>query len=920
MVARMKKTAKAVKKYPLSLHKPEIVDGLKWLPGVGPSVSRVVIVLDKPESTDIRAGRLLTGQATSRLLAAMRSRSMDAGRTYITTAVKFIPPGGKSAGATHMKMCAECLAGELESRQPQLVVCMGALALKAVVRGSLAFSSIRGTVVPDPLGRPFSVLALHSPGAILRDPSLEDVFLRELETAARFGTTVHTGHAPPEYTVIDRVTDLAGLRDALAGCLHDVCIDCEWHGETWMHPDRYIRTVQMRIDRTWTVIVELFDEGTVKGGEWTAACARQVIDDLPRAWELLKEILENPLLRISGHNIVADAEWLASYGVDILRCEIYDTMLAEHTINPATTYDLIETMKRRLPGRPKYDIEVAEWIRTHPEETRHGFGAVPRNILFPYAALDVEIPAEVEVVQRPLLLPYMEPRESHPSLFDTVLETAKGIAEMETHGLLLDRERFDGISRSYVSQREKLHSRLVNMAAEHGIVPFNPRSNSDLEHMLFTQLKLQPVKTTSGKPWSEVMHQPEDMRGEYSACMDKTVLDILQDEHPFVKTMRLFRKLDTVYKFHLDTKSKADCASKGGGTLSKVWPDGRLRSHFSQMAETARFKSSRPNIQNWPKKAEGCIAEAFDFVNVPPLLRTSIVPSYPGWVFTEADYTQAELFMLAWLSGDAAMWKVLTTPGLDMHDATGVTSFRLEVLDASGRSVEESRVIEMATRDKAAFKRYRSGFIYVDQKGRRLSRAEFENSLRIGAKGVNFGICYGRGAEAIALQVKAETGTEKTVSELTEEIAEVLQAWKSTLYPVAWEYLTSCADAVEDPGYLVNPWGRKREFGRAMDRTALQAMRREAQNWNIQSGVADTVQLAISRIRGMRSRPSTPRFDLVAQFHDALMVAHPGHLTAEVHAMLRDAMGGIDIPADGGGKPLRLAADIATVERWGEKE
>ena len=76
----------------------------------------------------------------------------------------------------------------------------------------------------------------------------------------------------------------------------------------------------------------------------------------------------------------------------------------------------------------------------------------------------------------------------------------------------------------------------------------------------------------------------------------------------------------------------------------------------------------------------------------------------------------------------------------------------------------------------------------------------------------NFGIPYGRGATAIAQQVKAETGSTKSIQELESEISQMITAWKTKTYPQAWAYMLECQQKVYDPGYIVNPWGRMRRF------------------------------------------------------------------------------------------------------------
>ena len=40
----------------------------------------------------------------------------------------------------------------------------------------------------------------------------------------------------------------------------------------------------------------------------------------------------------------------------------------------------------------------------------------------------------------------------------------------------------------------------------------------------------------------------------------------------------------------------------------------------------------------------------------------------------------------------------------------------------------------------------------------------------------------------------------------------MVQTWKEETYPTAWAYMCQCSQQIYDPGYLANPWGRKRRF------------------------------------------------------------------------------------------------------------
>ena len=74
----------------------------------------------------------------------------------------------------------------------------------------------------------------------------------------------------------------------------------------------------------------------------------------------------------------------------------------------------------------------------------------------------------------------------------------------------------------------------------------------------------------------------------------------------------------------------------------------------------------------------------------------------------------------------------------------------------------------------------------------------------------NFGIAYGRGAKAIALQVKAQTGDPRPVDEIEPGIAVSLKSWKTVSYPQAWNWLLDQQKKVYNPGWIENPFGRRK--------------------------------------------------------------------------------------------------------------
>lgn len=204
--------------------------------------------------------------------------------------------------------------------------------------------------------------------------------------------------------------------------------------------------------------------------------------------------------------------------------------------------------------------------------------------------------------------------------------------------------------------------------------------------------------------------------------------------------------------------------------------------------------------------------------------------------------------------------------------------------------------------------------------GEKIVWAAAKNKLQncwINSRQVNKPIPYGRGAQDIARQVKGETGSATPLEQLETEIEQMMETWKTVSYVDAWKYMCECSDAVTNPGYIITPWGRKRRFPRVKDDALINGMQREAQNFPIQSTVADTCMIAMLRMKQYREKHGL-HFRIINQIHDAVMVEAP---TSEIEAtkiMFRDTMANIQIPV-ANSEPLVLGIDIAILDRWGQK-
>jgi DNA polymerase I-like protein with 3'-5' exonuclease and polymerase domains len=229
----------------------------------------------------------------------------------------------------------------------------------------------------------------------------------------------------------------------------------------------------------------------------------------------------------------------------------------------------------------------------------------------------------------------------------------------------------------------------------------------------------------------------------------------------------------------------------------------------------------------------------------------------------------------------------------------------------------EQQLLDMAAEDIDAFEEFQKQLIYLDQRGNHMSRSEFKSGIRVSAKNLNFGIPYGRGARDIARQVKGETGSQESLESLERDIEKMMGTWKNKTYADAWKFMQQCADAVNNPGYLANPWGRVRRFPATNKGDLIASMQREAQNYPIQSTVADTCAIAMYLMVEYRKKHGL-HFLINNQIHDAIMVQAPEVEIEATKQMFADTMGNINIPIQNG-DALRLGIDIDVLDRWGVK-
>ena len=349
---------------------------------------------------------------------------------------------------------------------------------------------------------------------------------------------------------------------------------------------------------------------------------------------------------------------------------------------------------------------------------------------------------------------------------------------MKEAGVKIDVERLNELSKKYHTELAGLEKKIWKIVGEE----FNISSPKQLGEMLFVKMGLK------------TKNQKKTASGGYST--KESELEKLREEHPIAGLILEYRELSKLLGTYIDT------------IPTQVDKHGRLHADFLQAGTTTgRMASSNPNLQNIPNKTE-----------LGREIRKSFI-SEKGWKLVSFDYSQIELRIAAFLSGDEKLIEIFKE-GLDVH--TAVAS---EVFGAQPHEVSKA--------------------------------------MRNKAKVINFGVMYGMGVMAL----KQNIGTSK------EDAQKFLDEYFSKFSGLA-EYLQKVKSETAQKGYTETYFGRRRYFPDINSRLPFMkaSAERMAVNAPIQGTEADIIKLAMIEIdKFLVSKDLRQEARLLLQVHDELV-------------------------------------------------
>nr|WP_232328162.1 UdgX family uracil-DNA binding protein [Kibdelosporangium sp. MJ126-NF4] len=157
-------------------------DATQTVFGEGPARARMVLVGETPGDQEDRKGAPFVGPAGRLLDRAMHDAGIERTDVYLTNAVKhfkFTERGKrrihKTPNRTEVVACRPWLLGELDEVKPELVVCLGSVAAKALLGPSFLVTRHRGEFFDLPDSTAKATATVH-PSAVLRADNRDDAY------------------------------------------------------------------------------------------------------------------------------------------------------------------------------------------------------------------------------------------------------------------------------------------------------------------------------------------------------------------------------------------------------------------------------------------------------------------------------------------------------------------------------------------------------------------------------------------------------------------------------------------------------------------------------------------------------------------------------------------------------------------------
>lgn len=781
-------------------------EGPRPVSAEGPKTARLAFVGEAPGVEEAKLGRPFVGPAGGLFDTCLRAAGIIRSQCYITNLVKTLPGTPKAPTdiskyytsktwtLTSLGQSArDKLVEELKETQAEVIVALGGPAISALT-GARSPLKWRGSVIPTAPGlfdKPRKVLcSLHPAYSLRGNYTVRYTIVADFQKAVR-----HLD--PPTKFVRDEFAQILGAPERRLVVEMTFQEALAWIEHFKAQPEvafdievtnHEVSCISFCSSPELSVSIPFFQY-------WTEE--QEII-----LWRAIEDLLSDPKITKIGQNITGfDNSFLAQRNGILVRGKIKDTMVAQHIMYPdfPKGLDFITSIRT---DEPYYKDEGKQWrnVKDWPRFRR-------------YNALDsaTTLEASKEIWEELQETGYERTYEMTERIFPVILY-------MSCRGIRANKER---LAETRVKVQKKIDAlqEELNKVVGH---PLNPQSSKQCIAYFYGELGLAPYTKTKYAD------------GEYSSavtCDDKALQRMCKptSTRPAIPAAKIVQELRGLLKLkgtYLDIDFDADgrlrCAINPRGTVT-----GRLSTQ-----ETV-FETGT-NMQN-----------------LPPEMKV-FLEADPGNLLFELDKRQAEWVVVAFVSGDASMIKVVRE-NIDPHAYTAslMSGLSVELIKA------EAKVIGHTTDPETVLELRKS--IFTSEVWKEAKWLPRNMSLRQAGKKSNHGLNYDEGALTFALTNEIEVKEATTMIDLYHKA-----------YPgVRHSFHEQIRKQLAEGRTLINPFGRKRRFMDRWDQDLFKA----AYAHLPQSTVVDMLNLGMADVYD--DQEDCAEVDPLMQVHDSFLYQHP---------------------------------------------
>lgn len=563
-----------------------------------------------------------------------------------------------------------------------------------------------------------------------------------------------------------------------------------------------------------------------------------------------EEIIENPEVVKVAWNYKFDDQIFQKYNI-YYRGVCLDGMLAKYLLNEEKPNDLKSMVRRYLPEYGDYEkqdkFDKIPWDKKELEPLCH------------YGCQDTDYTLR--------LMLFFEKKLIDLGLYNTyrnlIMTASRVLTSVEKNGLYVDRAFNQELLDSYLPKIEAAKEAIYNLPKvkkftklynQSKIEKYIAKLEEEIENLdpevdkrkiqsreqkianiragVFTTKKelelIRPVSLGSSVDLPQLMYSEEGFNFEVikkndsgkpstdEETLTNLRLTVKKPDSPkavFLDSLLELRGLEKMYKTYIE------------GWHEKTQDDDRLHGRFLIHGTTSgRLSSAEPNAQQIPK------------TSVDPNIKKQLVAP-KGTLYIASDFSQAELRIMAHLSGDETYLNAFNS-GQDPHLAIAATKYHVSYDEALKIYEDEN---------------------HPDHKIWKVRRKQ--------AKQIAFGLIYGIGAKLLAVKLSdPKSGIIVTPEEAQKEMDIFFGQ-----HPKLKTFLKKQEKFLRKNGYLVSLFGRKRRLPQiySSDRGEEAYALRLALNFPCQSAASDMCLFGSILIYYLMRQGKLPPTKSVCLVHDA---------------------------------------------------